>query len=57
MIPNLDDILKEWSYRVGVIDYKNLLPQFQKMGYSGAFGCEYRPRGKTDVGLSWRSVY
>ena len=23
MIPNLDDILKEWSYRVGVIDYKN----------------------------------
>ena len=41
----------------GVIDYKNLLPQFQKMGYSGAFGCEYRPRGKTDVGLSWRSVF
>ncbi len=23
MIPNLDNILKEWSYRVGVIDYKN----------------------------------
>ena len=23
MIPNLDDILKEWSYRVGVIGYKN----------------------------------
>ena len=23
MIPNLDKILKEWSYRVGVIDYKN----------------------------------
>jgi hydroxypyruvate isomerase len=41
----------------GVIDYQNLLPQFQKMGYSGAFGCEYRPRGKTDAGLSWRSVF
>ena len=23
MIPNLDKILKEWSYRVGVIDYKD----------------------------------
>ena len=23
MISNLDKILKEWSYRVGVIDYKN----------------------------------
>ncbi len=23
MIPNLDTILTEWSYRVGAIDYKN----------------------------------
>ena len=41
----------------GVIDYSNLLPQFQKMGYSGAFGCEYRPSGQTEDGLSWLDVF
>ena len=39
----------------GKLDYAILLPQFQKLGYAGPFGCEYRPAGKTEDSLSWRS--
>ncbi len=38
----------------GELDYRTLLPAFRGAGYSGHFGCEYRPRGTTDEGLSWR---
>lgn len=36
----------------GALDYGVLLPEFQALGYSGPFGCEYRPAGKTQDGLS-----
>lgn len=39
----------------GELDYGVLIPAFRQAGYSGAFGCEYRPRGTTEDGLSWRA--
>ena len=39
----------------GALDYSRLLPKFQQLGYNGAFGCEYRPTGKTENGLGWRN--
>ena len=38
----------------GALDYAALLSAFQKTGYAGFFGCEYRPRTTTEDGLSWR---
>ncbi len=40
----------------GALDYCALLPEFQTRGYSGPFGCEYRPTGKTETGLAWRKL-
>ena len=40
----------------GEIDYARLLPEMQSCGYSGRFGCEYRPEGKTEDGLAWRDT-
>ncbi len=40
----------------GELDYRELLPAFQQAGYSGPIGCEYRPRGSTEDGLSWRDL-
>ena len=42
----------------GELDYAWLLPQFMKLGYTGFFGAEYRPRSRnaehpTSEGLSW----
>jgi hydroxypyruvate isomerase len=37
----------------GEIDYGWLLPRVTEAGYSGWFGAEYRPRGKTEDGLGW----
>lgn len=37
----------------GVLDYSFLLPEFQNLGYSGPFGCEYRPVRGTTAGLTW----
>ncbi|MDH3741489.1 MAG: TIM barrel protein [Hyphomicrobiales bacterium] len=39
----------------GELNYGHLLPAFQQAGYAGGFGCEYRPRGATQDGLSWRA--
>jgi len=41
----------------GALDYGVLLPQFQALGYQGAFGCEYCPKSKTEAGLSWRDQF
>lgn len=44
----------------GVDDQLNLpaiLDQMRAAGYSGAFGCEYRPRGSVEAGLSWRDAF
>lgn len=40
----------------GALDYSLLLPAFQQAGYHGAIGCEYRPRGTVEEGLSWRDA-
>jgi hydroxypyruvate isomerase len=40
----------------GELDYSELLPAFKKAGYSGAFGCEYRPRCRMEEGLRWRAL-
>ncbi|NNF80154.1 MAG: TIM barrel protein [Rhizobiales bacterium] len=39
----------------GDLNYGHVLPAFQQAGYAGSFGCEYRPRGATQDGLSWRA--
>ncbi len=41
----------------GVIDYGDLLPAMRSCGYAGRFGCEYRPVGATEDGLSWRDTF
>ena len=40
----------------GALDYSSLLPLFRSLGYSGAFGCEYRPATTTEAGLGWREL-
>ncbi|MDH6300674.1 2-oxo-tetronate isomerase [Polynucleobacter sphagniphilus] len=37
----------------GEVNYPFLFKLFDEMGYEGWVGCEYRPRGKTEDGLSW----
>ena len=41
----------------GEVDYRWLLSHFDQQGYSGWVGCEYRPRGATEVGLGWLRAY
>ena len=41
----------------GAIDYGDLLPAMRSCGYAGRFGCEYRPAGPTEDGLSWRDAF
>lgn len=37
----------------GEVFYEWLLPAIEALGYKGAFGAEYRPRGETEDGLGW----
>lgn len=37
----------------GALDYQMLLPHFRSHDYEGPIGCEYRPMGTTEDGLSW----
>jgi hydroxypyruvate isomerase len=37
----------------GEVNYSYLLPLLDDLGYPGWVGCEYRPRGRTEDGLSW----
>ena len=41
----------------GVLEYSHILSEFKRLGYQGAFGCEYRPSGLTEDGLSWRDPF
>ena len=41
----------------GVLDFSHILPEFKRLGYPGAFGCEYRPSGSTESGLNWRDPF
>ncbi len=36
------------------LDLPILIAAMQGLGYSGAFGCEYHPRGRVEDGLAWR---
>lgn len=38
----------------GEINYAFLLALIDRLGYSGAIGCEYRPATTTEAGLGWR---
>ncbi len=38
----------------GEIDYRILFALLDRLGYQGWIGCEYRPLGPTEDGLSWR---
>lgn len=40
---------------IGEINYPYLLRLMDELGYDGWVGCEYRPRGKTSLGLGWAS--
>jgi len=41
----------------GELCYPEILKAFEKLGYTGWIGAEYKPRGKTEDGLSWRKAY
>ena len=41
----------------GALNYSDILPEFKRLGYQGAFGCEYRPSGSTEGGLGWQDPF
>ncbi|MDQ2963524.1 MAG: hydroxypyruvate isomerase [Pseudomonadota bacterium] len=41
----------------GEINYRFLFGFIDSIGYSGWIGCEYKPKGKTVDGLSWRAAH
>lgn len=41
----------------GEIDYGYIFNLFDRLGYQGWIGCEYKPRGKTEAGLGWLKPY
>lgn len=42
------------SGQAGALDYAELLPAFQRGGYSGVFGCEYTAKSNQSDRLDWR---
>ncbi len=40
----------------GEVDYRWLIPELYRMGYRGAIGAEYRPRGDVEAGLGWLEI-
>jgi hydroxypyruvate isomerase len=38
---------------IGEINYPYLFDLFDRLGYDGWVGCEYRPEGETCAGLGW----
>jgi hydroxypyruvate isomerase len=42
---------------VGEINYPYLFALFDRLGYDGWIGCEYRPEGDTRAGLGWARDY
>ncbi|MET3896394.1 hydroxypyruvate isomerase [Devosia sp. UYZn731] len=41
----------------GEINYANILPALDRLGYDGFVGCEYKPRTTTTAGLGWMQPY
>ncbi len=37
----------------GEVNYPAIFDALDRLGYAGWIGCEYRPRGRTEEGLSW----
>ena len=37
----------------GEIRFEFLFAELERLGYDGWIGCEYRPQGRTEVGLDW----
>jgi hypothetical protein len=37
----------------GELNYRYLFSLIDRLGYAGWIGCEYRPAGRTEDGLSW----
>lgn len=37
------------------LDYRAVFGAIDALGYEGWIGCEYRPRGRTELGLNWRT--
>lgn len=42
---------------IGEVNYPYLFALFDRLGYDGWVGCEYRPRGETRAGLDWAREY
>jgi hydroxypyruvate isomerase len=40
----------------GEVNYRYLFRLLDQLGYDGWVGCEYRPRGRTEDGLSWMTA-
>jgi len=41
----------------GEVNYPEIFATLDRLGYAGFIGCEYRPRGRTEDGLSWARPY
>lgn len=41
----------------GEVNYPEIFAAFDRLGYSGWIGCEYRPRMRTEEGLGWARPY
>jgi len=41
----------------GEVNYPGIFAALDRFGYGGWIGCEYRPRGRTEEGLSWAQPY
>lgn len=39
------------------LDLPAVIAHMRALGYGGAFGCEYRPRGRVEEGLGWRAAF
>jgi 2-dehydrotetronate isomerase len=37
----------------GEVNYRAVFEALDRLGYAGWVGCEYKPRGRTEEGLSW----
>jgi 2-dehydrotetronate isomerase len=37
----------------GEVNYPEIFAAFDRLGYGGFVGCEYRPKGRTEDGLIW----
>ncbi len=42
---------------LGEVNYPYLFDLIDSLGFTGAIGCEYRPRGETSAGLDWFAPY